>query len=108
MSDGQTVEEGGTVLFRRSDFEKLAERLLARGCKIKSISFDVGDKPIDRYIDIPPYHLHEVVRMPVFETLQAVYPEQLRRAFSSPPSHLKLMVEEFPTTCFGIVVQAPE
>ena len=108
MSDGQTVEEGGTVLFRRSDFEELAERLLARGCKIKSISFDVGDKPIDRYIDIPPYHLHEAVRMPVFETLQSVYPEQLRRAFASPPSHLKLIVEQFPTTCFGIVVQAPE
>lgn len=108
MSDGQTVEEGGTVLFRRSDFEELAERLLARGCKIKSISFDVGDKPIDRYIDIPPYHLHEAVRMPVFETLQALYPDQLRRAFASPPSHLKLMVEQFPTTCFGIVVQAPD
>lgn len=108
MSDGETVEEGGTVLFRRTDFEELAERLIARGCKVKTINFDVGDKPIDRYIDIPPYHLHEAVRMPVFGSLQGVYPKQLRRAFDSPPSHLKLLVEQFPTTCFGIVVEAPE
>lgn len=108
MSDDETVEEGGTVLFRRSDFEELAERLVARGCKIKSINFDVGDKPIDRYIDIPPYHLHEAVRMSVFGSLQGVYPKQLRRAFDSPPSHLKLMIEQFPTTCFGIVVEAPK
>jgi SAM-dependent methyltransferase len=108
LSNGETLEEGVTVLFRRSDFEDLAERLRARGCKVDPISFDVGDKPIDRYIDIPPYHFHEDVNLPVFEPLQATQPVQVRKFFDSPPAHMKLFVERFPSTCFGLAVTAPE
>src|SRR5690606_12654777 len=77
-SNGSTLDKGGTVLFRRRDFETLAERLLAQGHEVMPITFDSGDSDLDRVIDLPPY--------------------------SSDP-HLKLQLLRWVSTSFGMIVR---
>lgn len=76
-SNDATLEDGGTVLFRRKDLEKLAHRLTRDGHQV-DFNFDTGDQPEDFHIDIPPY---------------------------SPDNHLKLKLAEFVTTSIGILVR---
>lgn len=54
-SDTDTVDNMSTVLFRRSDLEGLAERLNAAGHKAAAFDFEPGTKPVDVYVDLPPY-----------------------------------------------------
>jgi hypothetical protein len=77
-SDSETIEAGPTVLFRQSDFERLAERLRAQGHRVAPFDWTRGRKPLDRYIDLPPY-LEE--------------------------PHLRLLFDGYETTSFGIIVQ---
>ena len=53
-SDDDTVEAGGTVLYRRRDIEALAERLRKDGHAIE-VDFTEGDSPDDLHVDVPPY-----------------------------------------------------
>ena len=77
-SNSATLEKGGTVIFRRRDFEALAARLVAAGHQVFPITFDSGDSDLDRVIDLPPY--------------------------SSDP-HLKLQLMRWVTTSFGMIVR---
>lgn len=77
-SNDDTVDNMGTVLFRRRDFEALAVRLRAQGHIVAPFDFDPGPRALDRYVDMPPY---------LFEP------------------HLKLALEGFAATSFGIIVQ---
>ncbi|MBD3759395.1 class I SAM-dependent methyltransferase [Rhizorhabdus sp.] len=77
-SNGTTLDKGGTVIFRRRDFEALAERLIADGHEVMPITFDSGDSDLDRFIDLPPY--------------------------SSDP-HLKLQLLRWVSTSFGMIVR---
>jgi hypothetical protein len=77
-SNSSTLDKGGTVIFRRRDFETLAERLLAQGHEVMPITFDSGDTDLDRFIDLPPY--------------------------SSDP-HLKLQLLRWVSTSFGMIVR---
>jgi 2-polyprenyl-3-methyl-5-hydroxy-6-metoxy-1,4-benzoquinol methylase len=77
-SDDATLDNLGTVLFRRRDMEALAERLAAQGHRVAPFDFDPGLAPLDRYIDVPPYR---------------------------PEPHLKLAIEGFATTSIGIIIQ---
>ena len=54
-SNSDTLNNGPTVLFRRRDFEALAERLILRGHDVLPITFDSGGTDLDRVIDVPPY-----------------------------------------------------
>lgn len=54
-SNFDTVDNLDTVLFRRQDFEALAARLTALGHHVTPFDFDPGVKPVDLYIDVPPY-----------------------------------------------------
>ncbi len=54
-SNYDTVDNLDTVLFRRQDFEALAARLTALGHHVTPFDFDPGVKPVDLYIDVPPY-----------------------------------------------------
>lgn len=76
-SDEDTLDNASTVLFRRSDFLNLARRLRASGHSV-TLNFEIGDQPLDQHIDMPPY---------------------------SPDNHLKLMIEPWITTSFGITVR---
>jgi 2-polyprenyl-3-methyl-5-hydroxy-6-metoxy-1,4-benzoquinol methylase len=90
LDDTNTLTAGETVLFQRRHFEQLAERLTAAGHKIAPLDFYVGSKPMDRFIDIPPYPND--------------YPDEVRRQWGDESYHLKLMVGAFACTCFGLMV----
>lgn len=77
-SNDETVETGGTVLFRRSDMERLALTLISRGHEVAQIKLDSGDTPLDQHVDMPPY-------------------------LNDP--HLKMALGRFATTSFGIIVR---
>ena len=72
-----TLDNDSTVLFRRSDFMALARSLAEQGHALAFI-FDLGDRPLDRHVDVPPY---------------------------AQDNHLKLALAEFVTTSFGIIVR---
>lgn len=54
-SNRDTLDQGATVIFRRRDFEALAERLIRQGHEVIPITFDCGETDLDRVIDVPPY-----------------------------------------------------
>ena len=53
-STDDTVEAGGTVLYRRRDIEALVARLRDAGHAIE-VDFTEGDSPDDLHVDVPPY-----------------------------------------------------
>ncbi|WP_291537610.1 hypothetical protein [Brevundimonas sp.] len=77
-SDKETVDNLGTVLFRRRDLEALAQRLRAKGHEVATMDWSPGEGPVDRYLDMPPYR---------------------------PDPHLKMMLSGFTTTSIGIIVR---
>jgi SAM-dependent methyltransferase len=88
--DGPTVDNWPTVLFQRRHMEELAQRLQAEGHEVAEFDWDMGDKPMDRFIDLPPWQ-HDIN-----PTLGAMFGNSL---------HLKLGLDGFPCTCFGVVVR---
>jgi hypothetical protein len=76
-SNDDTLTSGGTVLFRKSDFEALAERLRAKGHQI-DLNFHLGTQEFDRFYDVPPY---------------------------SEFTHLKLELDRYLTTSYGLVIR---
>ncbi|WP_082722119.1 methyltransferase domain-containing protein [Burkholderia mayonis] len=90
-SDSDTIDNWGTVLFRRSDFERLREHLARQGFNVPPVSYETGDHPVDWFLDVPPFPGD---------------PEYLTEKFPQYP-HLKLVVDGFPSTCFGLFVQKP-
>jgi hypothetical protein len=77
-SDAETIDNMGTVLFRRRDFKELARRLKQKGHKVAAFDFNLGDHPVDRFIDVPPYR---------------------------PQPHLQMALMGFSTTSFGLIVR---
>lgn len=53
-SNTNTLDHLPVVLFRRCDFEEMAEELKSRGCFI-DIDFTLGDGEADLFVDTPPY-----------------------------------------------------
>lgn len=54
VSDDETLDSGSIVIFRRKDFEALAADLTAEGHQV-SLNFNLGDGPLDKYVDEEPY-----------------------------------------------------
>ena len=88
--EGATVDNWVTVLFQRRHIEEIASRLAAQGHYVAPLNFDLGGQPMDRFVDLPPWH--------------ADLPQAIQD-WMGPPHHLKLSFEGFVTTCFGIVVR---
>ena len=84
----KTIDNWGTVLFRKKDFIALKESLEKDGYEVPPLSFDVGKTPVDWFIDVPPYPGEKGY----FDDTMASL-------------HLKLMVDGFPSTCYGVVVR---
>jgi hypothetical protein len=73
-SDTDTVEKGGTVLYRRRDIEALAEQLRAAGHEIE-LDLTEGSAPEDIHVDAPPYsdvHLRTLLGQYVTTSLALV------------------------------------
>ena len=77
-SDTDTVSEGGTVLFRRRDMQELARRLREKGHIVGPLDLDPGAKPLDTYLDVPPYRVE---------------------------AHVKLALQGYGATSFGLIAQ---
>jgi hypothetical protein len=52
--DPSTVEQGGTVFYRRSDIADLVDKLRRAGHAI-DMDYSLGRTPDDLHIDVPPY-----------------------------------------------------
>ena len=88
-----TIDNWPTVLFQRRHFSALAERLRSLGHHVAELNFDIGDRPLDRFIDLPPWG-HD---------LPAEYGH-----WHGHGAHLKLGIDGFPSTCFGLLVRKAE
>lgn len=87
---GPTIDHWPTVLFQRGHLVELAQRLEQAGHEVAPLDFDLGDKPLDRFIDLPPW--------------AGDLPPELGRLHAG-GGHLKLAVDGFVSTCFGIVIK---
>jgi hypothetical protein len=76
-SDEETVDWGGTVIYRKRDLLELCRRLEERGHRVEPLRLEPGDLPPDYLVDTPPY---------------------------SHRPHLKLLLSGYITTSVGIVV----
>lgn len=90
LNDKETIDNWDTVLFQRRHFQGLRERLMAKGHTVLPLDFNIGSKPMDKFIDLPPY-LHD-------------WDEPMRREWAAHLNHLKLSVDGFACTCFGLIV----
>ncbi len=92
LSEEKTIDNWPTVLFRKKDFLELSKRLDKSGHKLLDPDFNVGDRVLDKFIDVPPYAVGEGW----LSKDQWNDPKQ--------SAHLKLAIDGFACTCFGIVV----
>ena len=80
-SNDQTIDDNpACVLFRRRDLEGLADRLVRAGLEVEPFDFTTGTDVVEQFVDLPPYR-------------------------SEP--HLRLKMEAFQTTSFGLIVRRP-
>ena len=89
-----TIDNWPTVLFLRRHFEEIRDRMQAQGHDVHELDFYVGYDPLDSFVDLPPY---------MFDDLLLVAKGQDSNRYI--PGHLKLSVDGFPSTCFGITVR---
>lgn len=54
-SNNETLESGGTVIFRKKDIELLVKRLTEDGHEVY-VNYNPGSGVLDAHIDIPPYN----------------------------------------------------
>jgi hypothetical protein len=80
QSATDTITEGGTVLYRLSDLQRLSDKLTARGHHVEPIIVGPPSNAIDLHVDTAPYT----------------------------PIHLRLKVAGFTTTSVGLVVRRGE
>jgi SAM-dependent methyltransferase len=89
LSENETIEAGSTVLFLRIHFVELKRRLEVGGHRVADLDFWTGDGVLDRFIDVPPY------------SWDGASPD----IWGPQPEHIKMTVDRFPCTCFGLIVQ---
>jgi 2-polyprenyl-3-methyl-5-hydroxy-6-metoxy-1,4-benzoquinol methylase len=90
LNDEQTIDNWPTVLFQRRHFIQLAEELRREGHSIDELDFRIGDKPLDKFIDVPPFP-HD-------------WPEPIASEWGDSPAHLKISIDGFASTCFGLII----
>jgi SAM-dependent methyltransferase len=78
FSNDATVDNQGTVLFRKRDIDALAIELRSNGHRI-ALNYHSGDGPFDTHVDAPPWS----------------------------PVHLKIQLGEYVTTSLGLIITKP-
>jgi len=88
-NDSETIDNWPTVLFQRRHLESTIQRLEKKGCRLLQPDFDVGSRPLDRFIDIPPFpnDMHE-------KSIAYWWKDTM---------HIKLSIDGFPSTSFGLI-----
>jgi hypothetical protein len=90
LNDDETIDDWVTVLFQRKHFREIHDRLTSAGHHLAPLDFDVGSMALDKFIDLPPYVLE--------------IPESVR-GWTDGSNHIKLMVDGFACTCFGLIIR---
>jgi SAM-dependent methyltransferase len=90
LDDSQTIDNWPTVLFQRRHFTQLAQELRREGHDVGELDFGIGDKPLDKFIDVPPF-AHD-------------WPKPLALEWRDSPAHLKISIDGFASTCFGLII----
>jgi 2-polyprenyl-3-methyl-5-hydroxy-6-metoxy-1,4-benzoquinol methylase len=88
------LDNWSTVLFHKTDFEEVAAKMSSDGHFVSELDFDTGDQPVDLFIDIPP-----------FDYGTGWYPNGDWGSEQENNAHLKLSVDGYPCTCFGMIVK---
>lgn len=86
-ADDQTIDNWSTVLFQRRHFEDMSRRLAAKGCRVSPLDFNLGNRPLDRFIDVPPFDLGAANL----------------NDWSHDTMHIKASIDGFPCTSFGLI-----
>lgn len=87
LYDDKTIDNWGSVLFRKKDFMALSDRLKKSGHTLIGPDFDTGNGVLDMFIDVPPFGDKD--KYFNRETL----------------AHLKVDIDGFPATCFGLIIR---
>ena len=88
--DGGTVDNWSTVAFQRRHMERITARLRAQGHRVAPFDYSLGDGPLDRFVDLPPF-------------VQDL-PENISKWLGD-PVHIKLAMDGLVVTCIGIAVE---
>lgn len=91
--DGSTIDNWMTVLFQRKHFEALSARLTKQGHCMLGPDFDIGDGVLDHFVDLPPYSIGEGLQL------------HGQWAPVNQMAHLKLAIEGYAATCYGIIIR---
>ncbi len=69
-SNDKTVDNEGTVLFRKRDIEALMQSLSDQGHEVAEVDWSWGDGPVEQYLDLPPFREEPHLKMALggFET----------------------------------------
>lgn len=89
LNDEETIDNWPTVLFQKRHFCHIRDRLRAEGHEVAPLDFNVGSKPLDRFIDMPPYE----------------WSPYMMEIWGRDQPHLKVTIDGFPATCFGLTVR---
>lgn len=87
-NDGETIDNWPTVLFQRKHLAGLAERLTRKGYFVSELDFSSGHGVLDGFVDVPPWRTDGL-------------------ASPSRMTHMKLSVDGFICTSFGVIIRAP-
>jgi hypothetical protein len=90
LDDTRTIDNWPTVLFQRRHFKALAAQLRQEGHDVAELDFRIGDKPLDKFIDVPPF-AHDL-------------PQSIASEWGQSPAHLKISIDGFASTCFGLII----
>ncbi|NCD09304.1 MAG: methyltransferase domain-containing protein [Negativicutes bacterium] len=92
FSDKETIDNWPDVLFRKKDMLLLSETISAIGGRVIGFDFDFGSNFFDNYIDVPPF------------PHQKISYSKIEPGVTNNP-HLKLLINNFPSTCFGVIIE---
>jgi SAM-dependent methyltransferase len=93
LSKDKTIDNWPTVLFLKKHFEELRDSLLKKGHQMLGPDFYAGNGVLDKFIDVPPYAMGEG------------WLSKDQWSESNQAGHLKLSVDGFACTCYGIIVK---
>lgn len=94
--DDVTIDNWPTVLFLRKHFLELSKMAVAQGFEVMPINFDIGVRPLDNFVDLPPYD---------FNSFLTHQPGSMSADYRQ--GHLKLSIDGFPATCFCVIIRRP-
>lgn len=89
-NETETLDNWPTVLFQKQHFKAIADRLREEGHQVAALDFSIGNKPLDKFIDMPPWY--------------GQLDGQANIDWRDAPAHIKVCIDGFPSTCFGMII----